>query len=437
MDEEKKKELVYNRIRKRKPGYIALVTDYIHLKKNKSDELKNILNIKSSLSLGARMFTRDCSTRVSFNSGSPSSITTSTSSSINYLLKNGDREIIASNNAFKNIDKAQEFFKGKKIIRMMISPEDKGVSLEKCVKKTISYLEEKTGQKIYYVSSLHTDTDHLHAHIVISREDGGNCSEKNPLTIPKDILITGVRENLKRIISDELGYLTADEYYKKFERNIDKLGSARIDYYIERGRKANKNKTSLTKEEIVQNIPLRLKKIAEDRLEYLSGYQNELQIVKDKDNKFSFLNDNWQLFLRSKDKSKIFTPITKNEKVIIDNYIRPGRERVRYEGVIVDKKITEADIEKVAFLIRDDKNELHFAERKLSYDKMDAFKKGDRVAVSVTSSSLLKTATGYKKRESIVIKKLEEREFKKQNTFIDSKTEFENNYPNQNKGIRL
>ena len=420
MELEERKELAFNRLRRRKLPYISLVTDYIRLKRD--EDVKGALGLSSSFIPNPRMYLRDCTSRVSFNSGNDKAVASSTASSINYLLKNDDARIITSDERLvlhdgketkrldlRNIEDAQKFFEGKRILRIMISPEDKGAPLEKCVRDTMSYLEAKAGHKLYYVASLHTDTDHLHSHIVISREDGGSCSRRNPLVIDRSALIKGAREVMQRTISEDMGYLTENEYYEKFEKNVEKLGSARIDYRIEKARREiRKERDGAVKySAVIDGMPLRLKEIARKRIDNLVSFgARDLGIRRDGDS-LVFSNENWQEYLRAKDKSRVFSSVTQSAKVNVDNYIKESHLFTTYYGRVVDKKVVEADTGKVAFLVKgDDDGEFHYAERKMNWDKYDAIRKGDAVKVSSSSSTLVKTPRGYRKRENIFIVKL-------------------------------
>lgn len=376
-----------------------------HIKKQpKNDNIKSTIPVYSTPQI---LFLRDCVSRVTYNSGSDESIRKSTESAINYLMKNNDSKLISNDPKLTELENAQMFFRGKRIIRMVISPEDEGSPIEKCVSQVINYLEGETGQKIYYVASLHRDTDHTHAHMVISREDGGNCSKKNPLIIDKTILISGARNVMKQAITSELGFLKQEEYYKRFEKNVDELASAKIDYKIAKTLSPDYLGISYNKlDNILKGIPIPLHTITKNRLDNLVNFGGDLKVFKDESKKkesptYRFENYNWQEYLRSKEKSKMFEKTTGKDNVLIDNYnvVKSGIFE-HYDGVIKDKKIVDYDKGRIAFLIQNiDDHTWHYAEEQMYYDKFESFKIGTNVRV-YGQSAIKNYKNGIVKKQS-------------------------------------
>lgn len=379
-------------------------------------EKKRILPLPSFYPPGApRYFSRECIARVSFNSGNSATIERSTRSAIDYLLKNEDVPLLASSERLTDLATAQDFFKGKRILRICISPEDQEAPLDTVVRKTISTIEDKVGHKLVYLAATHTDTDHLHAHIVISREDGGNLSATNLLIVPAKVLIKDCRETMKNVITDKLGYLNEQEYINRYRKNIDRTASSKIDFKIKQAIEPfiRDDKTiSAQKKDIIDNIPMMFRALAEERLDYLTSVNNnELGISKSTDNKtetITFKNPLWQDYLRSKDKSRIFEDFTKNEKVEIDNYSIGKKHYIdEYKAIICDKKVIDYEKEKVAFLLKDLKtNTYHYAEQNLTFDYFNFYNKGDMVKVN-SDTPLKNTAFGVKKNNRVRITKID------------------------------
>lgn len=409
-----------NKIRKpahRRPKNITLPS-FAPAKHLLSSEKRHILPLPSFYpELAPRFFQRECVSRVSYNSGNSSAIERSTRSAIDYLLKNEDVPLLASKQELTDLKTAQDFFKGKRILRICISPEDKGAPLEEVVRKTINTIEEKVGHKLVYLAATHTDTDHLHAHVVISREDGGNLSSTNLLIVPKRVLIKDCRETMKTVISDKLGYLNEKEYLDRFKKNIDEPTSAKIDFKIKQALapyiQNDKKPVSATKNNIIRNIPNMFKGIAEERLDYLSTFGKEVGVSKTlsedkKTETYTFKNPQWQDYLRNKDKSRIFEEFTKDEKVEIDNYkIVKNKYFEEYKGIIGDKKVIDYEKERVAFLLKDLKtNTYHYAEQNITYDHFNFYAVGDMVSVK-SDSPLKQTAYGAKKNNRVKITKID------------------------------
>ena len=363
-----------------------------------------------------KFFLRECISRVSYNSGNSATIERSTRSAIDYLLKNEDVPLLSSKQSLTNIDSAQEFFKGKRILRICISPEDNGAPLDEAVRKTIKTIEEKIGHKLVYLAATHTDTDRLHAHIIISREDGGNLSKTNLLVVPNRVLIKDCRETMRRVITDHLGYLNEKEYIDRFRRNIDRVASSKIDYKIKNAIAPyvkDDMKATVSKKNIMNGIPIMYRAIADERLQFLATLGKEVGITcsLDKNNEefYSFNNPNWQDYLRGKEKTRIFEEKIQNEKVEIDNYNVNKRQYVEaYNAKIIDKKVVDYEKERVAFLVRDIKSgTLHYAEQNLSYDLFNFYNEGDIIHIKSEIHISQSANTGTKKNNKIKITKLD------------------------------
>lgn len=403
-DEQKEKdEIKVSASRPRKLKEIPLPS--FNFDKGKNDKISIHF---APFALKEKKFLHNCVSRVSFNSGNnKESIASSTASSINYLMKNEDVPLLSSDEKLTDLNAALEFFEGKRILRIMISPEENEAPLEKCIEKTISYLEGVAGQKLTYLAAVHTDTDIRHAHIIISREDGGKCSERNLLCIPKEYLIGGARERMRYTITSELGFMSEDEYYEKYKMNINKLGSHKLDYLIEKKLVFYKGKAELTKYETTYNVPHDLKAPMIQRLDALSTFGKNCGVVKEENGNYTFYNTAWQEYLRTKDKSHVFEDITKFENVAVDNFdVFKKTIFDTYSGTLVAKKVIDDDIGKVAFLIKAEKdNSYHYAEATMQFPKYNFFEIGDTVKI-YGSSSVAVYKNSKKRRDRIHIAKL-------------------------------
>ena len=357
-----------------------------------------------------RFYNRECVSRVSYNSGSPNAIERSTQSAIDYLLKNDDVNLLASSANLSDINNAQDFFKGKRILRICLSPEDNDAPLEEVVRGVISTIETHMGQKITYLSAVHTDTEHRHAHIVISREDGGRCSATNPLIVPKRILINECRKKAQYVITSALGFMSEEEYINRFKERVFSVDSAKIDYQIASSLKKVSQTNEADKNSLINNIPTVLRTVASNRLEYLSENVKQAGIVINNEKNKStviFTEDNWQEYLRGKGRSRVFAKITKNENVIVDSFVSAHSSYgYNYKGKVLAKTVIDYEKEKVAFLVKDcQTGEFHFAETRKNFNAFKEIEKGDEVAV-ISQSPVAQTKTGKRFQPTISVSKI-------------------------------
>ena len=159
-------------------------------------------------------------------------IQTNTAECIEYFLRFEDS--LAFNERTTGITKEElkEQFKDDAVFKIMVSPEDPELLTESYIRKIVSFIELHTRHHLKWAAVFHDNTEHPHAHIMISRTSGDGLSWDEPLVLDKDFISHGLREECQRIATRKLGTKSFDEYRIPFYNSIETKGLARIDHII-------------------------------------------------------------------------------------------------------------------------------------------------------------------------------------------------------------
>lgn len=91
--------------------------------------------------------------------------------------------------------------------KLIISPESQKIDLKLLSEAFIRHLEKITGYDFYWVGTIHTDTEHHHAHLAINGKDKNG----KKVRFPKDMIKNTMREFLSNIATNMIGERTKEE----------------------------------------------------------------------------------------------------------------------------------------------------------------------------------------------------------------------------------
>lgn len=91
--------------------------------------------------------------------------------------------------------------------KLIISPESQKIDLKLLSEAFIRHLEKITGYDFYWLGTIHTDTEHHHAHLAINGKDKNG----KKVRFPKDMIKNTMREFLSNISTNMIGERTKEE----------------------------------------------------------------------------------------------------------------------------------------------------------------------------------------------------------------------------------
>lgn len=91
--------------------------------------------------------------------------------------------------------------------KLIISPESQKIDLKLLSEAFIRHLEKITGYDFYWLGTIHTDTEHHHAHLAINGKDKNG----KKVRFPKDMIKNTMREFLSNIATNMIGDRTKEE----------------------------------------------------------------------------------------------------------------------------------------------------------------------------------------------------------------------------------
>lgn len=205
-----------------------------------------------------------------------------------YLEQKNKKEVINKPEIFGNVSVEQ--YKKKMVqtnFKWIFSPEEKmdKETLQSAVKAWMKNLEDITGTKYMWVSAIHEDTLHPHAHILIN----GKSRDGKLVRFSRDIVKEGARKEAKEMLTRILGP-RSDELIKAANDNrIYATRLTELDNFIHQFEVPEKGDKRYVSSVYNMSDPT-----YQRRLEFL----DELEIAKYKDGKFYF-EENWMETLKT------------------------------------------------------------------------------------------------------------------------------------------
>lgn len=295
-------------------------------------------------------------------------IQTNTAECIEYFLRFEDS--LAFNEKYTGITKEElkEQFRNDAVFKIMVSPEDPELLTEDYIRKIVSFIELHTRHHLKWAAVFHDNTEHPHAHIMISRTSGDGLSWNEPLVLDKDFISHGLRMECQRIATKKLGRKSIDEYRIPFYNSIEMKGLARIDHIIAG---ATKNPdTGLFIPSSEDSFILSRARLAE-----LPSWQQELVIKR-----LIFLSENTDAGFRKEGGYwKCYKPYTWKEELMDMAKTEPFRQlekiygtkievvgsgelRERIDGEVIGHTIVDDNSERIGLVVKTTDDKLFYTE---------------------------------------------------------------------------
>ena len=309
----------------------------------------------------------------SFNEATKTRIATNTAECIEYLMRFEDKKAFDAKRDEIEKKDLLEAFKGDAVFKIMISPEEPEVLTPDYIRKTVSAIESHTKKKLKWAAVFHDNTNHPHAHIIISRTSGDDLSWENPLVLDRNFISRGLRERCQDLSTQILGKKTIQEYKLSFLETLKSKGLSKIDHIISGS--PNKRESGLfipSSEDYyilsrtrLQKLPTWKQEIVEKRLEFLS---------ENTDTGFIYEGGYWKCYkpltwmneLLNEAKRDPFRNIEKEYGSKIEVVSSSG-VKDKITGKVIAHSIVDDNAEKVGIVVRTDENRLFYAETNMSF----------------------------------------------------------------------
>ena len=299
-------------------------------------------------------------------------IQTNTAECIDYFLRFDDS--LAFNEKRTGITKEElkEQFKNDAVFKIMISPENPEILKENYIRQIVSYIELHTRHRLKWAAVFHDNTEHPHAHILISRTSGDGLSWNDPLVLDRDFIGHGLREECQRIATRKHGRKSVDEYRIPFYTSLETNGLARIDHVI-----AGSTKKPDTGLFIPSSEDYFI--LSRARLSKLPPWQQPLVIKR-----LEFLSENTDVgFMKEGSYWKCYKPYTWKEELVAAAKTEPFRQlenvygskievvgsgvlKECIDGDVIGHTIVDDNSERIGIVVKTDDNRLFYTETNMS-----------------------------------------------------------------------
>ena len=272
----------------------------------------------------------------------------------------------------------KEQFRNDAVFKIMISPENPEILNEDYIRKIISVIESHTKRKLKWAAVFHDNTEHPHAHIMISRTSGDGLSWDNPLVLDRNFIGYGLRESCQKIATKKLGRKSREEYRIPFILTIKEKGLARIDHVIYGStKKADTGLFIPSSEDYfilsrtrLSALPPWQQELVIKRLEFLSentdaGFQKEGGYWK------CYKPYTWKEELMNMAKTEPFRQLEKVYGTKIE-VIGSGEVKERIDGKVIGHTIVDDNSERVGLVVKTAENKLFYTETNMSLSSAES-----------------------------------------------------------------
>ena len=259
-------------------------------------------------------------------------------------------------------------FRNDAVFRIIISPEDPEVLGKEYIRAIMKNLERKAGAELKWAAVFHENTDHPHAHIIISRTEGKDLSWASPLRLDRTLVSRGIREYAADLSTKLLGRKSVQEYRRPFLSSCRSTGLARIDHVISGNPRKGTNlfvpassDYSILSKERLTRLPKWQQCLVLERLAFLA--ENTKAGFKKTGNDWRCYNPTgWKNILADEEK---LAHLGVKENVIIEH---PDRPLIReYEGTVLECTIVDDNEKKVGLLIEERGGLKHYVETEMEF----------------------------------------------------------------------
>ena len=305
-------------------------------------------------------------------------IRTNTAECIDYLLRFEDKKAFDEKRDDLSKEELKERFRNDAVFKIMISPEDPEILDENYIREVVSVIESHTKHHLKWAAVFHDNTEHPHAHIIISRTSGDGLSWKDPLVLDKAFIAHGLRESCQKISTRILGRKNIQEYKIPFVETLHTKGLARIDHVISGSSKKEGSGLFIPSSEDyfilsrarLKELPKWQQVLVEERLRFLSentdsGFRKESGFWK------CYKPYTWKDELMNLSKTEPFREI-ENEYGKKIEVIRSGSVKEAVNGKVIAHTIVDDNSEKVGLVVRTDDDRLFYTETNMSFSDVSS-----------------------------------------------------------------
>ena len=299
-------------------------------------------------------------------------IQANTADCIDYFLRFEDSKAFNEKRDDLTKEDLKEQFRNDAVFKIMISPENPEVLSEDYIRKIVSVIESHTKHKLKWAAVFHDNTEHPHAHIIISRTSGDGLSWDDPLVLDRNFISHGLRESCQKIATRKLGRKSREEYKIPFISSIDEKGLARIDHVISGStKKADTGLFIPSSEDYfilsrtrLSELPPWQQILVVKRLEFLSentdaGFRKEGGYWK------CYKPYTWKEELMNMAKTESFRQLEKVYGTKIE-VIGSGAPKERIDGEVISHTIVDDNSERIGLVVKTAENKLFYTETNMS-----------------------------------------------------------------------
>lgn len=324
-------------------------------------------------------------------------IKANTHDTIDYLLRFEDKKGFSATEGDLNKDAVHQMLDDDAVFKIIISPEDGSVMNEQYVREVVKEIEKKADKDLKWVAVIHDNTDHPHAHVVISRTDGEGLSWDKPLSLPAEYISKGIREAAKRIATRILGRKPMDVVRHEMQDSVYKDGLSRIDHRIFGYPPRNTGLFTMTdggyavlNQDSLSHLPHWLHDAVLKRLEILSN-NDALEIGIDRGRYVCYAP--YQIKDRLRDIGTLlpFKDVEEEygEAISIIPSNKPLKEPV--SGTVIRTVVVDDNAPTAGFVIRSSDGHLYYVEGEVPYSALDSIGKEVEVVPREAKSERYRT----------------------------------------------
>ena len=305
-------------------------------------------------------------------------IQTNTAECIEYFLRFEDSLAFNEKHTGLTKEELKEEFKDDAVFKIMVSPEDPEILTENYIRKIVSFIELHARHHLKWAAVFHDNTEHPHAHIMISRTSGDGLSWDEPLVLEKDFISHGLREECQRIATKKLGRRSIDEYRIPFYSSLETKGLARIDHIIAGATRdpgtglfipSSEDSFILSRARLAE-LPPWQQELVIKRLEFLSentdaGFRKEGGYWK------CYKPYTWKEVLMDTAKTEPFRQLEKVYGTKIE-VVGSGEVKERIDGKVIGHTIVDDNSERVGLVVKTAENKLFYTETNMSLSSAES-----------------------------------------------------------------
>lgn len=305
-------------------------------------------------------------------------IQANTADCIDYFLRFEDSKAFNEKRDDLTKEELKEQFKNDAVFKIMVSPENPEILSEDYIRKIVSVIESHTKHKLKWAAVFHDNTEHPHAHIMISRTSGDGLSWDDPLVLDRNFISHGLRESCQKIATRKLGRKSREEYRIPFISSIDEKGLARIDHVISGSTKkadiglfipSSEDYFILSRTRLSE-LPPWQQILVIKRLEFLSE-NTEAGFRKDGGYWKCYKPYTWKEELMNMAKTEPFRQLEKVYGTKIE-VIGSGAPKERIDGEVISHTIVDDNSERIGLLVKTVENKLFYTETNMSLSSAES-----------------------------------------------------------------